>query len=90
MQYRRMPIEVESPEQLGYSTIQYNLAESSIADVRFGDLQLDLNDPALPTATISASRNSAPCSPPKPSPCPTTSCSLSARQRRCSSSPRRC
>jgi aspartate/methionine/tyrosine aminotransferase len=47
MRYRRMPIEVESPEQLGYSTIQYNLAESSIADARLGDLGLDLNDLVL-------------------------------------------
>lgn len=47
MRYRRMPIEVESPEQLGYSTIQYNLAESSVTDVRFSDLALDLNDLVL-------------------------------------------
>lgn len=44
MRYRRMPIEVESPEQLGYSTIQYNLAESSITDARLGDLNLRLDD----------------------------------------------
>lgn len=37
MQYRRMPIEVESPEELGYGTIACNLAESSIWDGRFGD-----------------------------------------------------
>ena len=43
MRYRRMPIEVESPEQLGYSTIRYNLAESSVADVPFSDLNLDLD-----------------------------------------------
>lgn len=47
MRYRRMPIEVESPEQLGYSTIQYNLAESSVTDVRFSDLALDLNNLVL-------------------------------------------
>lgn len=47
MRYRRMPIEVESPEQLGYSTIQYNLAESSVTDVRFSELALDLNDLVL-------------------------------------------
>ncbi len=47
MRYRRMPIEVESPEQLGYSTIEYNLAESSIADARFKDLNIDLNDVVL-------------------------------------------
>jgi len=32
MRYRRMPIEVESPEQLGYDTITNNLSESSVAD----------------------------------------------------------
>ncbi len=32
MEYRRMPIEAESPEQLGYATIKYNLAESSVRD----------------------------------------------------------
>ncbi len=32
MKYKRMSIEVESPEELGYSSIKYNLAESSIAD----------------------------------------------------------
>jgi aspartate/methionine/tyrosine aminotransferase len=37
-----MPIEVESPEQLGYDTISYNLSESSVADRRLADLGLDL------------------------------------------------
>lgn len=32
MHYRRMPIEVESPEEYGYGNIHYNLSESSIAD----------------------------------------------------------
>lgn len=44
MNYRRMPIEVESPEELGYATIQYNLAESSVRDIRFRDLGLDLDE----------------------------------------------
>ena len=44
MRYRRMPIEVESPEQLGYDKIKYNLTESSYADMAFGDLGLDLKD----------------------------------------------
>jgi aspartate/methionine/tyrosine aminotransferase len=35
-----MPIEVESPEQLGYDTITYNLSESSVADRRLRDLGL--------------------------------------------------
>ncbi len=47
MRYRRMPIEVESPEQLGYSSILYNLAESSITDARLGDLNLHLDDLVL-------------------------------------------
>jgi aspartate/methionine/tyrosine aminotransferase len=33
-----MPIEVESPEQLGYDTITNNLSESSVADRRLADL----------------------------------------------------
>lgn len=43
MRYRRMPIEVESPEQLGYDTIANNLSESSVADRRLRDLGLDLD-----------------------------------------------
>ena len=43
MKYERMPIEIESPEQLGYDTIECNLAESSIHDAVFGDLRLDLH-----------------------------------------------
>src|SRR5450755_3652505 len=42
MRYRRMPIEVESPEQLGYDTITNNLSESSVSDRRLADLGLDL------------------------------------------------
>ena len=41
MRYRRMPIEIESPEQLGYDTITNNLSESSVADRRLADLGLD-------------------------------------------------
>ncbi len=37
-----MPIEVESPEQLGYDTITNNLSESSVADRRLTDLGLEL------------------------------------------------
>ncbi len=44
MQYKRMPIEVESPEQLGYDTIECNLAESSVHDAIFKDLHLNLSD----------------------------------------------
>jgi aspartate/methionine/tyrosine aminotransferase len=42
MRYRRMPIEVESPEEIGYGTIACNLAESSIADASLDDLRVDL------------------------------------------------
>lgn len=38
-----MPIEIESPEQLGYSAITNNLSESSVADRRLGDLGLDID-----------------------------------------------
>lgn len=44
MQYKRMPIEVESPEEMGYATIKYNLAESSVRDIYFKDLQINLDD----------------------------------------------
>ena len=42
MRYRRMPIEVESPEQLGYGRIRHNLAESSVTDATLGELGVDL------------------------------------------------
>lgn len=43
MRYRRMPIEIESPEQLGYETILCNLTESSFSDAVLADLHLDLD-----------------------------------------------
>ncbi len=43
MRYRRMPIEVESPEQIGYDAITYNLAESSMRDRTVGELKLDFD-----------------------------------------------
>jgi hypothetical protein len=36
-----MPIEVESPEELGYDTIENNLAESSFSDLRLADHGID-------------------------------------------------
>lgn len=39
-----MPIEIESPEQMGYQNLQCNLTESSCTDVIFGDLKLDISD----------------------------------------------
>jgi len=44
MKYHRMPIEIEAPEQIGYDKIKYNLAESSVTDAIFQDLDLNLND----------------------------------------------
>jgi aspartate/methionine/tyrosine aminotransferase len=38
MQYVRMPIEIESPEEVGYDTIKYNLTESSVADLSLSDI----------------------------------------------------
>jgi aspartate/methionine/tyrosine aminotransferase len=38
-----MPIEVESPEELGYDVITNNLSESSVADRRLSDLGLELD-----------------------------------------------
>ncbi|MBU7024984.1 MAG: pyridoxal phosphate-dependent aminotransferase, partial [Theionarchaea archaeon] len=44
MSYRRAPIEVESPENIGYDKIRYNLTESSVPDMQYSelDLQMDL------------------------------------------------
>ena len=39
MDYRRMPIEVESPEQMGYATIRNNLSESSYTDTFLRDIR---------------------------------------------------
>ena len=47
MHYRRMPIEIESPEAIGYGRIRYNLAESSVTDAVLGDLDLSLKDVVL-------------------------------------------
>ncbi len=47
MDYRRMPIEAESPEQFGYERIRYNLAESSVADMPLRDLGVELDDLVL-------------------------------------------
>lgn len=48
--YRRTPIEIESPEQLGYSTIANNLAESSFSDMCLADygIEADLGCTLLP------------------------------------------
>lgn len=43
VEYRRQPIELESPEQFGYDRIKYNLAESSVTDAVIDNLDLDLS-----------------------------------------------
>ena len=43
MLYQRMPIEKESPEEIGYGSIDFNLAESSVADLKFDELNLKLD-----------------------------------------------
>jgi len=47
MKYRRMPIEIESPEQFGYANIRCNLTESSVTDLRLEHLNLDLHNLTL-------------------------------------------
>jgi aspartate/methionine/tyrosine aminotransferase len=47
MRYTRMPIEIEAPEEKGYSTIRYNLAESSMRDISLGDLDVHLKELVL-------------------------------------------
>jgi aspartate/methionine/tyrosine aminotransferase len=42
-----MPIEAESPEQLGYERIRSNLAESSVADTPLRELGVELDDLVL-------------------------------------------
>jgi len=44
MRYTRMPIEAESPEEMGYSTIRCNLAESSVRDITLQELGVQMND----------------------------------------------
>jgi aspartate/methionine/tyrosine aminotransferase len=44
MRYRRMRIEIESPEQLGYASIRNNLAESSFTDMCLADYGVETAD----------------------------------------------
>lgn len=44
MNYTRMTIERESPEELGYGTIRHNLAESSVTDRRLGELGVRIDE----------------------------------------------
>lgn len=47
MRYRRMVMEVESPEEIGYERVRYNLAESSLADRTLGEIGVELGDLVL-------------------------------------------
>ncbi|PHZ86383.1 aminotransferase class I/II-fold pyridoxal phosphate-dependent enzyme [Paremcibacter congregatus] len=47
MKFRRMPIEAESPEQLGYDKIKYNLAESSVSDRFLSQFTVDFHSQLL-------------------------------------------
>jgi aspartate/methionine/tyrosine aminotransferase len=47
MKYRRMAIEIESPEEFGYDKIDCNLTESSFADAFLNELDLNLTGLAL-------------------------------------------
>ena len=47
MQFPRMPIEAESPEQLGYDRVRFNLTESSVRDRSFAELGVKLDDQLL-------------------------------------------
>ena len=44
MKYQRMPIEIESPEQMGYDSIECNLTESSVSDALFVNINFDLKN----------------------------------------------
>jgi aspartate/methionine/tyrosine aminotransferase len=47
LKYRRMPIEIESPEQFGYENIRCNLTESSVSDMALSNLDMDLSSLVL-------------------------------------------
>lgn len=44
LNYVRMPIELESSEQLTAGSMKFNLTESSVTEMKLGDLDLDLKD----------------------------------------------
>jgi aspartate/methionine/tyrosine aminotransferase len=47
MKYRRMPIEIEAPEEYGYDRIRNNLSESSCADRKLDSLNLQVPNVTL-------------------------------------------
>jgi aspartate/methionine/tyrosine aminotransferase len=44
VKYQRMPIEIESPEEVGYRRIRYNLSESSVRDRSLREAGIELAD----------------------------------------------
>lgn len=44
MKYLRMPIEIESPEMMGYNNLKFNLTESSVFDANLSDLNINLQN----------------------------------------------
>ena len=48
MNYARMVIEKESPEEYGYDRIRFNLSESSVRDRKLSDFGLSIPDLLLP------------------------------------------
>jgi aspartate/methionine/tyrosine aminotransferase len=47
MKYVRMPIEIESPEMMGYQNLNNNLTESSVFDAMLGDIKIDVGNLTL-------------------------------------------
>ncbi len=47
MWFKRMVMEKESPEELGYGNIKYNLTESSVPDQKINDLGINLSNVTL-------------------------------------------
>jgi aspartate/methionine/tyrosine aminotransferase len=47
MRYRRLPIEIESPEERGYGSIRCNLTESSVTDATLEDYGVQLSGQVL-------------------------------------------
>ena len=47
MKFIRMPIEKESPEELGYGNLKYNLTESSVTDMRLQNIPVPWNEIVL-------------------------------------------
>ena len=43
MKYRRMPIEIESPEQFGYGNIRCNLTECSVTDTSLEQMGIEID-----------------------------------------------